>query len=191
MTTTWRDASGSRPADNGSRDRRLLGAVLLAAAVALAALSHHYSVNAIVWISGRGALLAAAAALACLWLWDRWCRDEAGIGAYIGACASLAVALGSYEAVAALPLLMLLMIRWRGGRPLAMAAGPFALAAVYLPARHDPVAGPANCGRRGGRAACHHRADRLAAVRLGSQPAAGAPRAAGERRDRRHAATGR
>jgi hypothetical protein len=113
-----------------SGDRRVA-----AAAVALAALSYHYNVNAIVWISGRGALLATAAALACLWLWDRWCRGEAGIGAYAGACASLAVALGSYEAVAGLPLLMLLMVRWRGARLLAGAAGPLALAAVYMVAR--------------------------------------------------------
>jgi len=113
--------------------RRLLGPAPAAAAVLLAALSHHYNNMAVIWISGRGALLGAVAALAALWLWDRWCREEGGAGSYLGACAATVVALGSYEAVFGVPLLMAVMIRTRGGaRPMIAALGPVALWAPFL-----------------------------------------------------------
>jgi hypothetical protein len=118
--------------------RRLLGdPAAAAAAVMLAALSHHINSMAVIWISGRGALLGAAAALAALWLWDRWCRQEGGTAAWLGACAATAVALGAYEAVAGVPLLMALMIpyRGRGQRRMIAAAGPMALWAPYLAMR--------------------------------------------------------
>ena len=113
--------------------RRLLEPRSAATAVLLAALSHHYNNMAVIWISGRGALLGTAAALAALWLWDRWCCEEGGCGAYLGACAAMAVALGSYEAVFGVPLLMAMMIRYRGGaRSMIAALGPIALWAPYL-----------------------------------------------------------
>ncbi|MGD8328135.1 MAG: hypothetical protein PVJ49_01785 [Acidobacteriota bacterium] len=115
--------------------RRLLADPAAAgAAVMLAALSHHTNNMAVIWISGRGALLGSAAALAALWLWDRWCRQEAGVVAWLGACAATAVGLGAYEAVVGVPLLMALMIPYRGGgrRPMISAMGPLALWAPYL-----------------------------------------------------------
>lgn len=115
--------------------RRLLADPAAAGAAAvLAALSHHTNNMAVIWISGRGALLGAAAALAALWMWDRWCLREGGAAAWLGACAASAIGLGAYEAVAGVPLLMAWMIpyRGRGQRRKVAAAGPLALWALYL-----------------------------------------------------------
>lgn len=115
--------------------RRLLGDPAAAAAATLtAALSHHYNTMAVLWVSGRGASLGAAAALAALWLWDRWCREEGGVATWLGACAAMALGLGSYEAVAGVPLLMAAMLHYRarGARSWWSAAGPLALWVPYL-----------------------------------------------------------
>ena len=121
---------------------RLLGRPAAAAtAVMLAALSHHYNTMAVIWISGRGALLSAAAALVAIWLWERWCRGRAGWAQYAAACLALAVALGSYEAAAGLPVLMAFLLARRGERALVWGLGPmvlwipFALARSWVGAR--------------------------------------------------------
>ena len=114
--------------------RRLLRTPAAAgAAVVLAALGHPYTNMALIWLSGRGALLGGVAALATLWLWDRWCAKQAGVFGYVTALVTLAVALGSYEAVAGLPILMAFFLYRR--RPWNWMAGPLTLWVVYLGAR--------------------------------------------------------
>jgi len=114
--------------------RRLLRtSAAAAAAVVLAALGYPYTNMAVIWLSGRGALLGAVAALAVLWLWDRWCAGRAGVCGYAAALMTLAVALGSYEAVAGLPILMAFLLYRR--RPWSWMGGPLTLWVVYFGVR--------------------------------------------------------
>ena len=119
--------------------RRLTGNVSSAiVAMSLAALSHHYSCTAVLWICGRGALTAALAATAAVLFWDRWIQSRRRSD-YLVALALLALALGAYEGVAGVPLLLVALFfilpRERSEPATIALGGPLAILALYLAVR--------------------------------------------------------
>lgn len=83
-------------------------------ATLLAAMSHHYSRTAVLWISGRGALLGALFGTAAILAWDGWLRGRGGLARALAACGLSALAAFSYEAAIGVTGLMAMLVFLRG-----------------------------------------------------------------------------
>lgn len=105
-----------RAAPEAGGEAAIRGAAALVA-VLLAAMSHHYSRTAVLWVSGRGALLGALFGTAAVLSWETWLRDRGGLGRCLGACALAGLAAFSYEGAVGATGLLAAMVFLRGRAP--------------------------------------------------------------------------